>query len=69
MSGWCVNGQVATSKLSGEAITYFVSAVPLSKQAGVGKDFSKLWQLENGGLDDLSWSQQDKAVIDLWERK
>ena len=42
MLGWCVNGQVATSKLSGEAITYFVSAVPLSKHAGVGKDFFKI---------------------------
>ena len=24
--------------------------------------------VRNGGLDDLSWSQQDKAVTDFWER-
>ena len=32
-------------------------------------DVSKLWRIENEGLECSSWSQEDKSVIKLWDQE
>ena len=62
MLGWCLNGQVATDKVSRKVISNFVTT------RSVEDDVNRLWRIENEGLDDhLSWSREDQSVIDFWD--
>ena len=62
MLGWCLNGQVATDKVSRKVISNFVTT------RSVEDDVNRLWKMENEGLDDhLSWSREDQSVIDFWD--
>ena len=62
MLGWCINGQLPGNKASRKVIANFISASPM-------EDVSKLWDMENEGLEHLSWSQEDKMVINLWNKE
>ena len=65
--GWCINGTLNRTKVRGQVISHFV-CLPNSNSAN--DDISRLWRLENDGLDhELSWSQHDKAVMELWEQE
>lgn len=62
--GWSLNGKVNNSKVSRSVITNHVTL------SGVEADVSKLWEIENEGLvEENSWSQDDKLVIDMWDRE
>ena len=63
MFGWCLNGQIPVNKVMRGVVSNFISARP------VDDDVTKLWKLENEGLYDISWSQEDKSVIDLWDKE
>ncbi|XP_038071202.1 uncharacterized protein LOC119740069 [Patiria miniata] len=60
--GWCVNGQSPVSRVSRKVVSNFVSCLP-------AEDVSKLWKIENEGLECSSWSQEDKSVIKLWDQE
>ena len=61
--GWCVNGQSPMKVPSRKVTSNFIST------SSIQEDVSRLWEIENEGLDHLSWSQDDKLVIDLWDRE
>ena len=65
--GWCINGIINTTKVRVQVISHFVC---LSNSNCANDDISRLWRQENDGLDhELSWSQHDKAVMELWEQE
>ncbi|CAM1308183.1 Uncharacterised protein at_DN2291 [Pycnogonum litorale] len=66
--GWSLNGAHSMPnhhQLRNKAISHFVSKVTINDE------ISKLWEMENEGLEECqtAWSQEDKSVIDLWDRK
>ena len=63
MLGWCLNGKVPVERVTKGVISNFVSATT------VNDDVSLLWQLENEGLDHISWSREDHAVIKFWYKE
>ncbi|XP_038046729.1 uncharacterized protein LOC119720934 [Patiria miniata] len=60
--GWCVNGRSPVGRVSRKVVSNFVSCLPID-------DVSKLWKIENEGLECSSWSQEDRSVIKLWDRE
>ena len=63
MFGLRLNGQIPVNKFKRGVVSNFISA------RSVDDDVTKLWKLENEGLYDISWSQEDKSVIDLWDKE
>ena len=63
MFGWCLNDQIPVNKVTRGVVSNFISSRP------VDDDVTKLWKLENEGLYDISWSQEDKYVIYLWHKE
>ena len=63
MFGWCLNGQIPVNKVTRGVVSNFISA------RLVDDDITKLWKLENEDLYDISWSQEDKSVINLWDKE
>ena len=57
-----LNGQIPVNKFKRGVVSNFISA------RSVDDDVTKSWKLENEGLYDISWSQEDKSVIDLWDK-
>ena len=44
-------------------ISNFVTTVPIQD------NISRLWSIEHDGFDHRAWSQEDKAVMALWDRE
>jgi hypothetical protein len=62
--GWAVYGQAPLSKTSRQVVCHFVcNSTPLEDAV------TRLWQVENEGLDTMSWSRDDKAVIDIFDKE
>ena len=57
-----MNGRSPVTKISRKVISNFVSCQTID-------DVSKLWRIENEGLECSSWSQEDKSVIKLWDQE
>ncbi|XP_022104751.1 uncharacterized protein LOC110986831 [Acanthaster planci] len=60
--GWCLNGRSPVNRVSRKVISNFVSCLSTD-------DVSRLWRIENEGLESSSWSQEDKLVIRLWDQE
>ncbi|KAG1655535.1 hypothetical protein GQR58_024454 [Nymphon striatum] len=65
MFGWCMNGNLSTQKVNRRVISNFI----LRNKDNIIEDLGKLWELENDSFDKISWSEEDKRVIELWERE
>ena len=62
--GWTLNGKLRDSKVNKSVISNYVTL------SGVEEDVSKLWEIETEGLvKENAWSQDDKLVIDMWDRE
>ena len=63
--GWYVSGRMPLDRPSKKIISHFISV------QNIENDVSKLWTIENDGLDGYqeSWSQEDKHVINLWDEE
>ena len=63
--GWSINGPDVLGVVGNKkAVSHFI-------RSSSGTDVDRLWSLENEGLekDESSYSQNDKKVIDLWDRE
>ncbi|KAG1669999.1 hypothetical protein GQR58_017185 [Nymphon striatum] len=65
MFGWCMNGNLSTQKVNRRVISNFI----LRNKDNIIEDLGKLWELENDSFDKISWSEEDKRVIELWDRE
>ncbi|XP_071848513.1 uncharacterized protein [Apostichopus japonicus] len=63
MFGWGLNGQSPISLPSRKIISNFIST------STIQTDVSRLWEIENAGLDLPSSSYEDKLVISLWDKE
>jgi hypothetical protein len=64
--GWTVNGpSLGRFPVNKNVISHFVCTSSLEDKV------QTLWNIENEGLslDEVSWSQDDKCVIELWNRE
>lgn len=64
--GWSVNGPVTSNvKVGKSVISNFITTSKLES------DIQKLWDIENENAsgDDSGWSQEDKHVIELWDKQ
>ena len=64
--GWSMNGPIAVrDKINQKVISHFVTTFPARESV------EKLWEIENEGIkkDDTVWSQEDRKVIELWDRE
>ena len=63
--GWCINGPAnLASQVSQNVIANFVMT------RTVEEDVNTLWRIDEEGYKDrFSWSQEDKKVIELWDRE
>ena len=69
--GWSVNGPVAaTDRCSRKVISNFVTSSPIS-MSSLDSDIKRLWDIEGEDLysEELSWSREDKDVIDFWDQR
>ena len=61
-----MNGPIAVrDKINQKVISHFVTTFPARESV------EKLWEIENEGIkkDDTVWSQEDRKVIELWDRE
>ena len=61
-----MNGPIAVrDKINKKVISHFVTTFPARESV------EKLWEIENEGIkkDDTIWSQEDRKVIELWDRE
>ena len=61
--GWCISGQSPVKVPSRKVISNFIST------SLIQDNVSRLWEMENEGLECSSWSHEDKLVTDLWDRE
>jgi len=64
--GWSINGPVTSfGKPSTKVVANFISATPADT------DIERLWEIEGEDLysDKQSWSEEDKHVIELWDKQ
>jgi hypothetical protein len=64
--GWSVNGPVASGTgMSRKVMSHFITTSKFEDE------FQKLWNIENENVarDKSAWSQEDKQVIELWDRE
>ena len=63
--GWTLHGPASVvNTVSRKIVSHFISA-----STCVGHDINTLWNIENSGIEDLSWSVEDKKVVELWDRE
>ena len=65
MFGWSFNGPARPNIVSHKVISNFITT------SYVKADMTQSWNSQDEGIneDGLSWSQEDKRVIDLWNRE
>lgn len=64
--GWSLNGPANIVKpVKHHVVSHFITACSLDEKV------NSLWAIENAGLsrDEPSWSQNDKRVIQLWDKE
>ena len=64
--GWSINGPTSSgNNVNRRAISHFITTEMIEEK------INQLWEIENEGLSisDASMSQEDKRVIELWDKK
>ena len=65
--GWSINGPIGSDRVAKHVVSNFVALSDSSLEQSV----ERLWRLEEEGVnrDELSWSLDDRRVMDLWDAK
>ena len=73
--GWCLNGRDSGRQVHGKSMSTYVTATQIrhapvnSSLHAIEEKCDRLWRIENEGISDQeTWSQEDKHVIDFWDR-